>query len=60
MCPDLFYVMQGKLKITFEPMISDDVENREDVIISLGGYIDPIKLTEYCKGSDIEETEFST
>ena len=55
MKPDLIYVMQGKLKITFEPMISGEVENREDVIVSLGGYIDPMKLAEYCTGSDFQE-----
>ena len=55
MRPDLFYVMQGKLKISFEPVLSEETGDREDLIISLGDYIDPIKLAEYCTGSDIQD-----
>ena len=55
MRPDLFYVMQGKLKISFEPMLSGDVSDRPYVILSLGDFIDPIKIAEFCTGSDMQD-----
>ena len=33
----------------------DDEETRGDVVITMGQYIDPLKLMEYCCGQDLED-----
>ena len=50
---NFLYVMQGKLEITFE-LVHSEIREREPVEIPLGGYIDPLKITEFCTGTDIE------